>query len=123
VISLFVPVAVPLMAGPRRSLPACICTHPYDQHSHLRAGSDCGLCGSRICEVYRASGWRAWVRAVATLMWAPGTGVEGDFAPAVIETSHELGELGDVTWLDRQSRDEDDGPPPVGWTWLHGGEK
>lgn len=120
-IPLFVPAAVPLMAGPRL-LPACVCSHSWDVHDHLRRGTDCGMCGRQTCEAYRASGWRAWVREVRALMWPPGT-EPAPGAPAVIETSHELAEPGDVTWLDRQNRDKDDGLLPSDWTWLHGGEK
>lgn len=32
--------------------PPCVCGHPRDWHEHLRAGSDCGSCGTQVCARY-----------------------------------------------------------------------
>jgi hypothetical protein len=47
-------------ARPLLLLDACArCGHSYEAHTHLRAGSDCGLCH---CRAYRnPSSWWRWL--------------------------------------------------------------
>ncbi|ANY05595.1 hypothetical protein [Pseudonocardia sp. HH130630-07] len=58
-----VPVQVPAQRAPADPIvPAstgvrlCACGHPEDVHEHYRPGSDCGACGARACDSFRALG-------------------------------------------------------------------
>jgi hypothetical protein len=41
--------------------PDCLCGCPAADHDHYRPGTDCGLCGNRVCEVYRPRNRGPWV--------------------------------------------------------------
>lgn len=36
----------------------CVCGHAKAAHQHYRRGTDCGVCGPRLCPGYRPPGWR-----------------------------------------------------------------
>lgn len=69
----------------RAALNGCVCSCPRNAHRHLRAGTDCGICG--CAQFRRAYPWRPRrvppTRAAKTVTphqpgtWTPGRGLRG----------------------------------------------